>query len=512
MIEISSNNKRIAKNTLFLYFRMLLTMFVGLYTSRVLLNVLGVSDYGIYSVVGGMVYLMEFLRNGMTGASQRFMSYELGRGDVKMLNDVFCTTVSTHFIIAIVIALALETAGVWMLNVKMNIPLERLNAANWVLQFSIIIFVISVVNVPYTSSIIAHEHMNIYAHLSILDVSLKLAIVFIIQFSTFDKLIFYSLLLCSVQVLIQILYMIYCKKHFSECKYSFYFNKPLFKRIFSFAGWNMIGNLGASFKDQATNIVINIFCGTTVNAARGIAFQVNGIMQNFASNFSMAVNPQIIKQYAAGNVNGSINLIYSGVRFTCYLLSMVTIPFILNIDFILKLWLGTPPQYTNFFLCIILVNSVVYSMTHTVTTGIYATGNVKLFQTTVAFLMLLEVPSAYLILKIGAQPYLALVPSLFTMTLSLFLRITILKKYEPQCSIKKYFFDCVVRCTIIFVVCFCISYYIRSQMQDESILTVIFSTIVSILIFFIVVFLFGLEREEKDFLINKILVLKDKIL
>ena len=468
MASTIANNRKIAKNTLFLYFRMLLVVIVGLYTSRIVLKILGVSDYGVYNVVGGFVNMLAFLNLGMAGTSQRFMSYEMGTGDKDKLHKVFCTSVSVHFIIGIIIFFISELLGVWALNCKLNIPADRVYAANWVLQFSILAFVTSVLNVPYYSCMLAHEHMDAYAFISIIDVLLKLGIAICIQFISTDLLIFYSFLICLSQIIICALYYLYCRNHFKESHYSHYLDKVLLKKMFSFAGWNMVGHLGFSFKDQGVNIVLNLFLGPTINAARGIAIQVNGIINSFASNVSMAMNPQIIKQYAAGNIRESLKLAYSGVRFTFYLLSIVTIPIILNADFILKMWLDVVPPYTKEFLIIILFNSCINSMSHTITTAIYANGEVKLFQTSLAILLLLEIPIAYLILKMGGTSYEAILPSLVTVSMSLLLRIMVLKKYVPTCSVKEYIFSCVGRCLLVFAVGYYFSYHIHHYILFQS--------------------------------------------
>ena len=296
-----SSNKRIAKNTLLLYFRMLLTIVVGLYTSRVVLNTLGVNDYGVYNVVGGIVAMLSFLNSALTAASQRFIAFELGRGDLSKLKKIFCTSVTIHATLAAIIFVIAETVGLWFVNTHLNIDADRMVAANWVYQFSIFTFMLTVLSVPYNSCIVAHEHMNTFAYISILEVTLKLLIVYLLLVINYDKLITYGILVFAVALVVRLTYGIYSKRHFEECTYHFSFDKQLFKEMFSFAGWSVVGNLGFSFKDQAANIILNLFFGTVVNAARGIALQVNGIISGFSTNFMMALNPQITKQYAAGN-------------------------------------------------------------------------------------------------------------------------------------------------------------------------------------------------------------------
>ena len=306
MASGDSSNKRIAKNTLLLYFRMVLIIIVGLYTSRVVLNTLGVSDYGIYNVVGGIVSMLAFLNSAMVAASQRFISFELGTDDSERLKKVFCTSVSIHIVLALIIFLIAETLGLWFVNTHLNIPAERMGAANWVYQCSILTLMLTVVSVPYNSCIVAHEHMKAFAYVSILEAVLKLLVVYLLLVGAVDKLVLYAILVAAVAFVIRIIYGIYCKRHFEECTYRFVLDRKLFKEMFAFAGWSIIGNLGFSMKDQGSNIILNLFFGTAVNAARGIAMQVNGIISNFSNNFTMALNPQITKQYAAGGTKASM--------------------------------------------------------------------------------------------------------------------------------------------------------------------------------------------------------------
>lgn len=504
MSDNTTNNKRIAKNTLFLYFRMLLTMCVGLYASRVVLNVLGVSDYGVYNVVGGIVNMLAFFNVGMTGATQRFISYELGKGNKERLETTFCTSVLTHIIIAILIIIVAEIVGVWLISTQLNIPGERIIAANWVLQFSILTFSLSVLIIPYNSCIIAHEHMNIYAYISILEALLKLGIVFCLMFATVDTLILYAILVFCVQLIINGIYFIYCKKHFKECHYKYVYDKSLLKQMFSFAGWGMIGNTGFTLKDQGSNIILNLFFGTGVNAARGIATQVNNIINSFAANFSMAMNPQITKLYAVGNVDESMKLVYAGSRYTFFLLSLIAIPFLINSDYVLHLWLGIVPEYTNMFVYIILLGSLIYSLAHTVATAIHATGYVKWLQISLSIILLSELPIAYVILKLGGQPYHALLPSLITIPISVIVRFIILRHYVSKYSLREYLYGCVFRCLALFSICFILSYYVHSLMSPDSFVTLVVSSTIAIMITLSFIFVFGINKNERTFVANRV--------
>lgn len=500
-------NNKIAKNTLLLYLRMFFTLVVGLYTSRVVLNSLGFSDYGIYNVVGGIVTMLTFFNAGMASASQIFISYSLGKGDLKELKNVFCTSVITHISIALLVAIILESIGIWFLNCKMNIPLDRMFAANCVFQLSILTLIVSIISVPYNSCIIAHEKMGTFAYISIFETMSKLFIAYVITFSYWDKLVLYASLLAILQIIIRFIYTFYCKNKFKECSFAYKFDRKLFREMFAFAGWGSIGNMGFSLKDQGSNIILNLFFGTTINAARGIATQVNGIVNQFASNFTMAMNPQITKSYAAGDIQESIKLANEGSKFAFFLLSCISIPLILNIDYILKLWLGKVPNYTSEFVVIIVLCSVIYSLTHTLSTSILSTGKVKWFQSFLAIILLAELPISYMILFWGGKPYYALIPALFTNFASLILRLIILHKLIPQYNIMEYVSHILIRCLVVFCFSLGISYVLLKQLPD-GILYVVLSFVGSFVIVVASIYTLGLTKVEKNKLLS---VVKNKI-
>lgn len=316
----SANNKRIAKNALLLYFRMFITMAVSLYTSRVILKALGVEDFGIYNVVGGVVTMLTFINTAMGSASQRYITFELGHKNYKQLYTVFCTSVEVHILIAIIIAILSETIGIWFLNTHMEIPSLRLEAANWVYQFSILSCIVSILYVPFNATIIAHEKMSAFAYISIIEVLLKLIIVYMLMLSEIDRLILYSILIFSIQLFIFIIYVTYCICHFPETRFKFIFDKQLFKNMISFASWSLIGNLAIVACTQGLNILLNIFWGPIVNAARAIAAQVQNAIYSFGSNFQTAINPQITKNFATGNIKQMHNLIFVSCKYSFFLL------------------------------------------------------------------------------------------------------------------------------------------------------------------------------------------------
>lgn len=404
MTDSIANNKRIAKNTILLYVRMFIMMAVGLFTSRIILDALGVSDYGIYNVIGGLVTMFSVLTGAMSVATSRFLTFALGSGDNNLLRSTFVTAVNIHLIIAAAIVVIAEIGGIWMLNNHLNIPADRMDAANVVLQFSIATFVINLINVPYTSSIISHERMGIYAYFSLFDVFVKLGIVYVLYFTSSDRLVVYALLLCLANLATQIINWVYCKRKFAECRYSFSIDKHLLKKMFGFIGWAFWGNAAVVLKDQGMTLLLNIFCGTIVNAAQGVANQVNATVNKFVSNFMTAVNPQITKLYASGDYDAMNKLIVRSTKLSAFLLLILIIPIIVNIDDILALWLVEVPQHTGAFVTLILFYSFVNSFTSGLITGILANGKIKTYEIVLTFTYILNIALAYLVLKIGMSP------------------------------------------------------------------------------------------------------------
>lgn len=509
MSSLASNNKRIAKNTILLYLRMLLTIVVSLYTSRMILKILGVSDYGVYNVVGGIVAMLSFLNSALTAASQRFIAFELGRGDKKKLKTIFCTSVTIHAILALIIFIIAETVGLWFVNTHLNIEPARMIAANWVYQCSILTFMLTIISVPYNSCIVAHEHMNAFAYVSILEVILKLLIVYLLLVINSDKLITYGILVLCVAFIIRLIYGLYCKRHFEECYYHFTFDKTLFKEMFSFAGWSVVGNLGFSFKDQVANVILNIFFGTIINAARGVALQVNGIISGFSVNFLMALTPQITKQYANGNIRNSIKFVYSGCRYSFYLLTFVSIPVIINADYILNLWLYRVPEYTSEFIRLALIAALINSMAQPLVTALQATGKIKVFQISICIVMLLELPLSYMILYLGGKPYMAMYPTIFVTFLGLFTRFIILRKLVPSYNLRYFTFAIIGRNFVIGTICYIISKLIHN-MFNISLISLITTSALSCITTLILIYLFGISNEERDILNKKIIFLFNK--
>lgn len=405
MSDTSVNNKRIAKNTLLLYVRTLFIMLVTLYTSRVVLNTLGVSDYGIYNVVGGVVAMFGFINASMSSATQRYITFALGKGDVGQLQKVFCTALQIHVLIAALIVVLGETVGLWFMYTQMQIPADRMDAAFWVLQCSVVSAVVMVISVPYNADIIAHERMSAFAYISILEAVLKLAIVYALVVSPFDKLVFYAFLILGVQVLIRFCYSHYCNRHFPESKYSRVWDKSLFKEMTVFAGWNMFGNLSGVLFGQGLNMLLNVFFGPVVNAARAVAVQVQSAVQQFVGNFQMALNPQIIKTYANGEMDEMHRLMFRSARFSFYLLFFLSLPVLFETNLILTVWLKTVPDNTVIFLRIMICTSLIYTMANPLIVANQATGKVRRYQAVCGSILLMILPVSYVCLKLGCPAY-----------------------------------------------------------------------------------------------------------
>lgn len=508
MPDNSSSNTRIAKNTIMLYFRMFLTMGIGLFTSRVVLRTLGASDYGIYNLVGGFVSMLAYLNAVFIGSTQRFLSFSLGKGDKDELNKVFSTVVLIHYCLAFLILIVAESFGVWFVNNALNIDPERLAAANWVFQCSLISLFITIISVPYNASIISHEHMHVYAYVSVIDALLKMGIVFLLVLSPYDYLITYAVLHVFISLIIRSIYTIYCKRHFEECRFKRLFDRSKFKEIASYSGWIFIGNLGFTFKDQFSNIILNQFFGTVINAARGIAGQVNGMINSFAHNFFMAIAPQITKQYAAENYDESRKLVYIASKFTFYLLLLISIPAIINMPYLLKLWLVDVPDYTSEFVVITIIATLVGSLSNSVTTALQATGDIKVFQIGISIIMLAELPIAYILLSLGYEAPYALLPAIITNLIGVVFRFMLLKNKVDGYYSKEYFILVVLRCILTGSVCLAICLFICNGFTP-SVTSLILTSLISVMITVIVILVIGITNYERR---QIVVIVKKKIL
>lgn len=501
----SENNTRIAKNTMFLYFRMILIMLVNLYTSRVILMSLGVEDYGIYNVVGGIVTMFSFLNGSMASSTQRYLTYELGNGNVEKLKKIFSTSLNIHLLLAGLIVILAESIGLLFLNYKLNIPYDRMFAANIVYQFSILTFFINIIQVPYNAALIAHEKMGIYAYISILEVVLKLFVAYVIFYTSIDKLIIYSGLIFLVQLLIRFIYQLYCKRKYVECHFRIIKDIKLYKEMTSFAGWNLFGSMAWICRDQGVNIVVNLFFGPVVNAARAISGQVSGAVMGFISNFQTALNPQITKLYATGETDKMEKLVFKGIKFSFCLLFLIAFPLAINITYILELWLKDVPDYVSGFVVFILIDSLCSTLYgNPLMTSLAATGNIRNYQVFVSLCVLLTLPSAYLLLVLGGNPYSIFIAVILWTNISGILRFYYCNK-QIGFRWKKFWIDVIFPIFKLLVLSLPIPLYIRWHMHETNTLWVTFFLImISFCLSFVACWSVVLNKEEKRFFINNI--------
>ena len=428
MSDTSANNKRIAKNTLMLYVRMLFTMAVSLFTSRVILQTLGIEDYGIYNVVGGIITMFTFINSAMVSSTQRYLNFELATGNEKKLKSIFNTSLQIHALIAFTIILLGETVGLWFLMNKLVIPETRMTAAMWVYQCSILSCAVGIMSTPYNAAIIAHEKMSAFAYISILDVVLRLLIVYLLVISPYDKLIVYAILVLAIQLLTRYIYSRYCNKHFKETQFEWKIDRPLLKEMAGFAGWSFWGNLAAILYTQGLNMMLNIFFGPVVNAARAVAVQVQTAIQRFVSNFQMALNPQITKNYASGNLDQMHSLMFRSARFSFLLLFFISLPVILETEFILSIWLKTVPDDAVIFTQIMICISLIYTTANPCVIANQATGKVKVYQMVVGGILLSILPISYIVLKLGAPAYSVFIVHFCVESVAQFSRMYMLRK------------------------------------------------------------------------------------
>lgn len=490
-----SNTTRIAKNTIFLYFRQILIMLVSLYTVRVVLNVLGAEDYGIYNVVAGVVTMFSFLSGAMASASQRYFSFDLGKKDLNHLKITFNITFEIYLLLGILIVILAESFGLYFVHKKLVIPAERIFAAKWIYQFSIVSFVFSVLSGPFMADIIAHEDMNIYAYVSIVEAVLKLVIVFFLKLFEIDKLILYGFLLMLTSVITTSIYLLFCKIKYSECKIKFVWDKNYAKEIFSFTLWNMFGASVGVFKNQLTNILLNQYFNPIVNAAKGIASNVNSAVSSFSHNFSSALKPQIIKSWASENKTESIYWTFRGCKFTYFLMWIFTLPLVLEMEGVLTMWLKNPPENAILFTQLALIDCLIESVSYPIMTLAQATGKVKVYQSVVGGILLLNLPFSWICLAFGFPAFSVFVVAIFICILALLTRIIICKnlaKFSIRLFIKKVFF----RCALVSVLSFSFSFLIY-KIFPKSLIFMILKIILDILFVALFVFLFGLEKTER---------------
>lgn len=501
MSTIAENNKRIARNSLLLYIRMFIVMCIQLYTSRIILQTLGVVDFGIYGVVGGIVTMFTFLNGALGSATSRYFTFELGKGNLEKLRKVFCLSVVNHIIIAIIILLLSETVGLWFLYEKMIIPTERMYAALWVFHISVLTACFSLTQVPYTAAIIAHERMGIYAYVGLVEVILKLAVVYAITYSPIDKLIFYAISLFILQVTVMMIYRFYCIRSYNECHFKLYKDKQLSKEMLQYASYDLIGNASVMAQGQGLNIILNMFAGPIANAARAIAFQIQGAVTQFSNNFITAVRPQIIKYYAQNDIENMMKLVKQSSIFTYILMLMIILPISLEIKKILQLWLVKFPDYTIPFTILVLITSLLNAFRNPRITIFHATGNIKLSNIITGSVLCLALPIGYVLMRLGFSPISIFWGMLVCTIIADITNLLILKKYIKY-SITQFVLTVHLKCLlftlIVLVLVYPIHYYL-----NEGIVRLCIVILSSVIISFVTSWFFFIPTDIKKRIISK---------
>lgn len=476
-MEVSTNNKRIAKNTLFLYTRLLFAMAVGLYTSRIILSVLGHDDFGLNNIVSSIVMMFYFLNNSMAGATSRFLSFEIGRGNNANLKKVFSASLTIHVAIAVIVVLLGETVGLWYLEHKMIIPEGRLIAARWVYHLSLVSAVITISQVPYTASIIAHEKMDVYAYIEIVKTILQLCAVFILKIGNIDKLIFYAILTVGVSLIITVLYRSYCIANYEECRYKFHTDMSVIKPMLGFSGWNLYTDLAYQAQGNGINVILNLFWGTAINAAYGIGLQLSRAIHSFISNFTMAYKPQIIKYYSTGDISEMEVLMYSTTRYSFLMFFTLAIPMMTETNFLLKTWLETPPNHSILFCRLSIVMMLLNILWLNLTYATMATNKMRLASSIIGTLYIMIPIISYIMIKRGYQYiYLPMVVAICIYVLVVIARLLIVKKLIPQLSIlgycKKVLLLSIITCFVGSILPLCIFFMLHEGILRFSLMCV----------------------------------------
>ena len=505
-----ANTKRIVKNTVMLYIRTLLIMLVSFYTTRVVLRALGVIDYGVYNVVGSTVAMFSVLSGSLSSAISRFITFELGRGNIEKLKRVFSTAITVQLILATIIVLFAETVGLWFLNHTMDIPANRLSAAHWVFQFSVITFVIGLVSVPYNAAIIAHEKMSAFAYIGIFEAVAKLGVAYVISRTNVDRLILYAFLLMLIAVTVRLVYGIYCRRRFEECSYRFVYDKSLLKEMASFAGWNFIGASSAILRDQGGNIIINIFGGPVANAARGFAIQISSAIQSFVQNFMTALNPQITKSYASGDHDYMMSLIFRGARFSYYILLLLSLPVIINADYILTLWLVDVPAHTVSFVQLVLIFALSESLANPLVTTMLATGKIRNYQLVLGGLQMLNLPISYILLRNGGAPELVFVVAIAVSVCCEMARLYMLQGMVGL-SVRAFLYKVYFNVITVTIVASLLP-LLQLAMQPDGLMGFLLNCVCCVGCTSLSIFFVGCNRNERKLLTSKLRTLIHKLL
>lgn len=499
MSDIFFNNRRIAKNTLFLYGRMLFSMLVSLYTARVVLNTLGASDYGLFNVVGGIIAIFSVLKALIATGTQRFLTFEMGSGSgIDKLKAVFTTSLTTFLIIGGTVFILGETIGLWFVNTYLDIPTGREYAANVVYQVSIIAMLVSTIQVPYTAAIMSHERMDIYGYVGIGEPILRLVMVLLLPLMPFDKLITYAIMTLILSGTVTLIYTIMCQRLFDECRFVLRIDKSFFRSMVGFTVWNMLESISNMLNQQGLDVLINIFFGTTVNASRAVANQVNNAVHGFASNFLVAMFPQITKTYASKAYEECYNLMIRGAKFSYIILAMIIIPLFLNMDYILELWLKEPPLNAATFCKLILIAMIVRMVSEPLYTGIQATGHVKKYQVWTSSLTLLNIPICFALYKMGGAAYTAFMVLILMSVIIVACRVLFIKQLTDF-PVKRYLKSIIVDCFVVTLIAYIPLHFLNNRFE-HTLLSVFLVTVIAVILSGILFLFISTSRGEREFI------------
>jgi len=503
---MENESKRIINNTIFLYIRTFIILLVSLYTVRLTIKILGFEDYGIYNAVGGIVGIFSFLNTTMVSASQRYFSYLIGLKDSVKLNQYFNIINLMYFFVTILIFILAETVGFYFYREFLVVPIDRMDAADYVYHFSVLTILFNLLTIPYSSIIIARERMKIYAYISIVEVIIILVFVYLLLSINLDSLKLFSILICFTALLKYFFYLLYSKNRFSECKYQFFWKKEVFVEISKYFGWNLYGTFAATFRNQSNTIILNIFFGPVINSALAIANQISIVLNQFITSFIQAVQPQIVKKYAETEVEKMLNLVLVSSRFSYYLLLIVAIPLIIELPNILSLWLGDFPEYTVTFSRILIINALIESFSYPIITAIQATGKIKIYQLIVGSIFIGSIAVAYFLIKIGFQPESVLYVTLLTTIINQIIRVYYMK-YLFSVSMQSYFNEVLIKTLLVTIISLVIPLTVYILFGDSPyrfvavLLAFLFSCLYTI-------YFIGIHKSERQLFKN---ILKNKL-
>ena len=502
MAETLINNRQIAKNTIVLYIRMIVVLFIGLYSSRVILNSLGVVDYGIYNVVGSMVVLFSYMDSALSQSATRFYSYDLPNG-IERVKVVFNTSLIIQLAFALFILLLAETLGLWLVNNKLVIPSDRICAANWVFQFSVVSTVVTILSAPFNASITSHERMSVYAALSIIEAVLKLTVALLISKSPIDRLVFYGFGLLVISFVVFVMKTAYCRCRFEEIKIERKFSKPLFKKMVSFVGWNFFGATAGMSVGQGLNFIINIFFGPAINAARGIAFQVQGAINQFVTNINTAVNPQIVKRYSVGEIESMFRLVFFASKVSFLLLLFISMPIIVDAPYILEIWLKEVPDQAVLFTRLMLIYMLTIAVVYSVNMSAQASGRIKGVQIAEGTIILMNIPVVLILFYMGMPAYISFLSMIFFSIIAFVARLIILSKII-NFPVKKYVKEVIARLISISFICVLIYILVVDFVVSDLGLFLI-KTVTYMMPLFLTMWLVGLDKKERILVKNLVM-------